>query len=177
MFSILAIIITLLLLMFFAYRGYSVLILAPIMAILAVFLSGDFLSSIPAYTDVFMSALSGFLLKFFPIFLLGALFGQFIGVGVIALSIVFQQELRRFLIFVGSNTIFTRGDFFKNLLHGNFKLHHPVSDEARNPTTPSARYGALRCSNSMAFGNPRPGRHLAYASGRPGCEPGLQMDD
>ncbi len=62
--------------MFFAYRGYSVLILAPIMAVLAVFLSGDFLSSIPAYTDVFMSALSGFLLKFFPIFLLGALFGR-----------------------------------------------------------------------------------------------------
>ncbi len=76
MFSTLAIVITLLLLMFFAYRGYSVLILAPIMAILAVFLSGDFLSSIPAYTDVFMGALSGFLLKFFPIFLLGALFGR-----------------------------------------------------------------------------------------------------
>ena len=76
MFSTLAIVITLLLLMFFAYRGYSVLILAPIMAILAVLLSGDFLSSIPAYTDVFMSALSGFLLKFFPIFLLGALFGR-----------------------------------------------------------------------------------------------------
>ena len=62
--------------MFFAYRGYSVLILAPIMAALAVLLSGDFLSSIPAYTDVFMGALSGFLLKFFPIFLLGALFGR-----------------------------------------------------------------------------------------------------
>lgn len=76
MFSILAIVITLLLLMFFAYRGYSVLILAPIMATLAVLLSGDFLSTIPAYTDVFMSALSGFLLKFFPIFLLGALFGR-----------------------------------------------------------------------------------------------------
>jgi H+/gluconate symporter-like permease len=76
MFSTLAIVITLLLLMFFAYRGYSVLILAPIMATLAVFLSGDFLSSIPAYTDVFMGALSGFLLKFFPIFLLGALFGR-----------------------------------------------------------------------------------------------------
>ncbi len=76
MFSTFAIVITLLLLMFFAYRGYSVLILAPIMATLAVFLSGDFLSSIPAYTDVFMGALSGFLLKFFPIFLLGALFGR-----------------------------------------------------------------------------------------------------
>ena len=76
MFSTFAIVITLLLLMFFAYRGYSVLILAPIMATLAVLLSGDFLSSIPAYTDVFMGALSSFLLKFFPIFLLGALFGR-----------------------------------------------------------------------------------------------------
>ncbi|WP_296242010.1 MULTISPECIES: GntP family permease [unclassified Psychrobacter] len=76
MFSSFAIVITLLLLMFFAYRGYSVLILAPIMATLAVLLSGDFLSTIPAYTDVFMGALSGFLLKFFPIFLLGALFGR-----------------------------------------------------------------------------------------------------
>ena len=76
MMSTFAIVITLLLLMFFAYRGYSVLILAPIMAILAVLLSGDFSSSIPAYTDVFMGALSGFLLKFFPIFLLGALFGR-----------------------------------------------------------------------------------------------------
>ena len=76
MFSTFAIVITLLLLMFFAYRGYSVLILAPIMATLAVLLSGDFLNTIPAYTDIFMGALSGFLLKFFPIFLLGALFGR-----------------------------------------------------------------------------------------------------
>ena len=76
MFSTLAIVITLLLLMFFAYRGYSVLILAPSMATLAVLLSGDFLNTIPAYTDVFMGALSGFLLKFFPIFLLGSLFGR-----------------------------------------------------------------------------------------------------
>lgn len=74
--STLAIIITLLLLMFFAYRGYSVLILAPIMAMLAVILSGDFLNTIPAYTDVFMNALGGFLIKFFPIFLLGAVFGR-----------------------------------------------------------------------------------------------------
>ncbi|WP_420230363.1 GntP family permease [Psychrobacter sp. ER1] len=76
MFSTFAIVITLLLLMFFAYRGYSVLILAPIMATLAVLLSDDFLNTIPAYTDIFMGALSGFLLKFFPIFLLGALFGR-----------------------------------------------------------------------------------------------------
>lgn len=76
MLSTFAIVITLFLLMFLAYRGYSVLILAPLMAMLAVVLSGDFLHTIPAYTSVFMTALSNFLLKFFPIFLLGAVFGR-----------------------------------------------------------------------------------------------------
>lgn len=67
--------------------------------------------------------------------LLGALLGQFIGVGMIALIIVFQQELRRFLIFIGSNTIFTRGDFFKNLMHNNFK----INQDAEASITPIVR--------------------------------------
>lgn len=71
-----AIIISLALLMFFAYRGISVLILAPIMAAVAILLSGDMAHMMPQYTETFMSALGGYILKFFPIFLLGALFGQ-----------------------------------------------------------------------------------------------------
>lgn len=71
-----AIIISLALLMFFAYRGISVLILAPIMAAVAILLSGDMAYMMPQYTETFMSALGGYILKFFPIFLLGALFGQ-----------------------------------------------------------------------------------------------------
>lgn len=74
--SILAIIISLVLLMYFAYRGWSVLILAPLMAALAVILSGDGTLLLPAYTETCMKALGGYLLKFFPVFLLGALFGQ-----------------------------------------------------------------------------------------------------
>lgn len=74
--STLAIIISLALLMFFAYRGISVLILAPIMAAIAILLSGDMMYMMPQYTETFMSALGGYILKFFPIFLLGALFGQ-----------------------------------------------------------------------------------------------------
>ena len=38
--------------------------------------------------------------------MLGEILGQFIGVGVIALLIVFQQELRQFLVFVGNRDIF-----------------------------------------------------------------------
>lgn len=76
MLSTLAIIASLVLLMYFAYRGLTVLLLAPLMAALAVLLSGDAATLMPAYTETFMAALGGYLLKFFPIFLLGALFGQ-----------------------------------------------------------------------------------------------------
>lgn len=74
--STLAIIISLLLLMFLAYRGITVLLLAPLMAGLAVFLSGDIAFMLPIYTETFMKALGGYVLQFLPIFLLGALFGQ-----------------------------------------------------------------------------------------------------
>jgi len=39
--------------------------------------------------------------------LLGSILGQFIGVGVIALIIVFQQELRRFLLLLGTTGFFS----------------------------------------------------------------------
>ncbi|MBY4594728.1 GntP family permease [bacterium BD-1] len=74
--STLAIVLSLLLLMYFAYRGYTVLLLAPIMAALAVLLSGEVAQMLPIYTDTFMRALGNYMLAFFPIFLLGALFGQ-----------------------------------------------------------------------------------------------------
>ncbi|MGC3873471.1 hypothetical protein ACPF7Z_09400 [Halomonas sp. GXIMD04776] len=57
MFSTAAIVISLLCLMFFAYRGYSVLLLAPLMATLAVLLSGDIAMMMPIYTETFMDAL------------------------------------------------------------------------------------------------------------------------
>lgn len=74
--GMLAIVISLLLLMFFAYRGISVLLLAPLMASLAVLLSGDAAFLLPIYTDTFMKALGNYVIQFFPLFLLGALFGQ-----------------------------------------------------------------------------------------------------
>lgn len=74
--GMLAIIISLVLLMFLAYRGISVLLLAPLMASLAVLLSGDVAFLLPIYTDTFMKALGNYVIQFFPLFLLGALFGQ-----------------------------------------------------------------------------------------------------
>ncbi len=76
MVSTLAIVVSLLLLMYLAYRGITVLLLAPLMAALAVLLSGEIGMYLPIYTDTFMSALGNYVIQFLPIFLLGALFGQ-----------------------------------------------------------------------------------------------------
>lgn len=67
---------SLILLMVFAYRGVSVIILAPVLALLAVVLAGDGEKLLAFYTQVFMYGVLGFVVKYFPVFLLGALFGR-----------------------------------------------------------------------------------------------------
>ena len=47
--------------------------------------------------------------------LLTTILGQFIGVGVIAVIILFQQEIRKFLMMIGKSTS-VDDKFFKNLL-------------------------------------------------------------
>ncbi|RCW68132.1 GntP family permease [Pseudorhodoferax soli] len=76
--GMLAIVVSLVLLMYLAYRGVTVLLLAPLMAALAVLLSGDAALLLPIYTGTFMPALANYAMAFLPIFLLGALFGQLI---------------------------------------------------------------------------------------------------
>jgi hypothetical protein len=76
MLGILGILVSLLLLIFLAYRGWNVIIIAPICALVGLLL-GDFEAPILAtYTQVFMPALGNYLIKFFPLFLLGAVFGK-----------------------------------------------------------------------------------------------------
>jgi H+/gluconate symporter-like permease len=62
--------------MWLAYRGVTVLLLAPLMGALAVLLSGEARWLLPLYTDTFMSALGSYVLQYLPLFLLGALFGR-----------------------------------------------------------------------------------------------------
>jgi len=85
--DLLAIFISLSLLMFLAYRGMSVLILAPVMALLAVLLSGQFDELLPIYTQVFMKGMGGYLIQYFPLFLLGSIFGKLMESSGYALSI------------------------------------------------------------------------------------------
>lgn len=73
--SIAGILLSLVLLIVLAYRGISVLLLAPLMALVAVLFSPD-TPLLASYTQVFMKALGGFVVLYFPLFLLGALFGK-----------------------------------------------------------------------------------------------------
>ena len=73
--GLLGIFLSLILLMYLAYRGINVLILAPLLALLAVVMSGD-LPILATYTQVFMNSLGGYVITYFPLFLLGAIFGK-----------------------------------------------------------------------------------------------------
>lgn len=49
--------------------------------------------------------------------LLSSILSQFIGVGVIAIIIVFQQEIRKFLLLIGTSNIFSKAKFSSSLLN------------------------------------------------------------
>ncbi len=73
--EIIGILISLLLLMYLAYKGYSVIIIAPVLALLAVAINGEG-KLLAFYTQIFMMGLGGFVIKYFPVFLLGSVFGK-----------------------------------------------------------------------------------------------------
>ncbi len=60
-----------------AYRGYSVILFAPVVTMLAVVLQDPGLLP-PMFSGVFMEKLVRFLKPYFPVFLLGAIFGKLI---------------------------------------------------------------------------------------------------
>src|ERR1700751_4861762 len=72
--SLLGILVGLGLLVAFAFRGWTVLLLAPIAALVAALFSDEPL--LAHWTQTFMGSASQFLAQFFPLFLLGALFGK-----------------------------------------------------------------------------------------------------
>ncbi|MGL5514072.1 MAG: GntP family permease, partial [Sporomusa sp.] len=72
--EVIGILLSLFLLMYFAYRGFSVILFAPVFALLAASMSG--LSLMPAYTELFMAKAVTYIKSFFPVFLLGAVFGK-----------------------------------------------------------------------------------------------------
>ncbi|WP_374929858.1 GntP family permease [Kytococcus sedentarius] len=74
MLGLIGVVLSLALLIYFAYKGYSIILLAPVTALVAGIFAGAPLMAM--YTQVFMPAMGGFLITYFPLFLLGALFGK-----------------------------------------------------------------------------------------------------
>jgi len=72
--EVFGILLSLFLLMFFAYRGFSVIFFAPIFALLAAVSQG--LPIMPTYTELFMAKAVTYVKSFFPVFMLGAVFGK-----------------------------------------------------------------------------------------------------
>jgi len=58
--------------------------------------------------------------------LLGAILGQFMSVGVLALIIVFQQEVRRFLLLIGTNSFTGKDSFTRRLMKWNWQTTKSV---------------------------------------------------
>jgi diadenylate cyclase len=78
--------------------------------------------------------------------LLAKILGQFMGVGVLAMIILFQPEIRKFLLMVGRTTELNRDNFFKSLVNWRSQHHddfdvHQVIEAAK--TLKATRTGAL----------------------------------
>jgi H+/gluconate symporter-like permease len=85
--SLLIVLAALAFLILVAYRGYSVILFAPIAALGAVLLTDPSLVA-PMFTGLFMDKMVGFLKLYFPVFLLGAVFGKLIELSGFSRAIV-----------------------------------------------------------------------------------------
>jgi H+/gluconate symporter-like permease len=72
--------------MFVAYKGFSVILFAPLCALLAVVLT-DPSHVLPFFSNIFMEKMVGFIKLYFPVFLLGAIFGKLVEMSGLAASI------------------------------------------------------------------------------------------
>jgi H+/gluconate symporter-like permease len=146
--SLTIILVALFCLMAAAYRGYSVVLFAPVAALGAVLLTAPDLVA-PVFTGLYMDRLAGFLKLYFPIFVLGALFGKVIelsgfsrsiassvirlvGSGRTILSVVFVCALLTyggvslfvvvFAVYPFAADLFRRGRIPKRLIPGTIAL-------------------------------------------------------
>ena len=85
--SLLIVLAALAFLMLVAYRGYSVILFAPVAALGAVLLTDPSLVP-PMFSSVFMDKMVGFVKLYFPVFMLGAVFGKVIELSGFSESIV-----------------------------------------------------------------------------------------
>lgn len=85
--DVLIVLAALVFLMLVAYRGFSVILFAPVAALGAVLLT-DASLVLPFYSGVFMERTAGFVKLYLPVFLLGAVFGKLMEISGYARSII-----------------------------------------------------------------------------------------
>lgn len=78
MINIIGLILSLSLIIFLAYKGYSTIITAPLIALLTLLIIGGDSNKhlMLTYTEIYMSGFSSFVKNYFPIFLTGAIFAR-----------------------------------------------------------------------------------------------------
>lgn len=79
------IVISLILLMYFAYRGWSIIFIAPLFAVVAAIGSGY--DSMPIYSELYMTKAAEYIKSYYPVFLLGAVFAKIMEEGGLAASV------------------------------------------------------------------------------------------
>jgi uncharacterized protein (TIGR00159 family) len=98
------------------------------------------------FTGIFLIFAVWLIVRALKMELLGSILGQLFGVGVIAIIIVFQQEVRRFLLMLGSRYRANKKFSLENLFSSQFKFAsesslHAIVDACRQMA--SNRVGAL----------------------------------
>ena len=79
------IVVSLVLLMFFAYRGYSIIFIAPLFAVVAAIGSGH--AAMPVYSEIYMTKAAEYIKTYYPVFLLGAVFAKIMEEGGLAAAV------------------------------------------------------------------------------------------
>lgn len=106
--DIIIILLALLFLMFVAYRGFSVILFAPVAALFAVLMTSP--DYVPVFfSGIFMEKVAGFIKLYFPVFLLGAIFGKVIEMSGFAtaitraiIKVIGESKSMLAIVFVGA---------------------------------------------------------------------------
>lgn len=150
MFSILGLIFSLILIIYLAYKGYSTIIVAPLVSLLTIILTSGFDGHLMAnYTEVYMSGFGNFVKNYFPLFMTGAIFAKLmeesgyaksiayyitkkLGTDKAILSVVLSGALLTyggvslfvvaFILYPIATTLFKQADIPKRLIPGTIAL-------------------------------------------------------
>ena len=77
--------------------------------------------AINIFIGVLLLYITGWLVKALEMDMLSAVLGTVINVGVIVIIVIFQPEVRRFLLFLGNSTIKGRSNFLDKFINRNFQ--------------------------------------------------------